>query len=68
MDTLKFKTNIKCASCVAKVTPSLNELVGEGKWNVNLNDPARTLTINDELEAKKVIDALQKVGYKAEAA
>jgi copper chaperone len=68
METLKFKTNIKCSACVAKVTPSLNETVGENKWSVDLTDPARTLTINDNQDEIKIVEALQKVGYKAEKA
>jgi hypothetical protein len=31
MDTTKFKTNIKCSGCVEKVTPFLNESLGEDK-------------------------------------
>jgi copper chaperone CopZ len=68
METLKFKTNIKCSACVAKVTPSLNETVGENKWSVDLTDPARTLTISDNQDEIKIVEALRKVGYKAEKA
>ncbi len=28
METLKFKTNINCGGCVAKVTPELNATEG----------------------------------------
>ncbi len=61
----KFKTNIKCSACVEKVTPYLNEVVGENKWQVNLVDPSRTLTVA-EVDEKKVIEALKRAGYKAE--
>jgi copper chaperone CopZ len=66
MNTQKFKTNIKCAACVAKVTAALNETAGEGKWSVDLSDPSRILTIeglSDETTMKK---ALEKVGYKVD--
>ena len=66
MENLKFKTNIKCAGCIATVTPPLNEVVGEGKWQVDLTDPDRILTIEDGKLESKVIESLQKVGYKAE--
>ena len=67
METLKFKTNIKCDACVAKVTPVLNKTVGEGNWKVDLQDPQRTLTISkDQVKADEVITALQEVGYTAE--
>jgi len=66
METLRFKTNIKCAGCIAKVTPGLNETVGEGKWSVDLTDPSRVLTISIEKGVANVLTALEKAGYKAE--
>lgn len=66
METLKFKTNIKCSGCIAKVTPHLNETVGEGKWEVDLNTPAKVLTIASETDAAKVKEAVEKAGYNAE--
>lgn len=66
METLKFKTNIKCAACVAKVTSALNESVGEDNWSVDIQNPAKILTIESEAKADDVRTALEKVGYKAE--
>jgi len=65
METTKFKTNIKCSACVAKVTPYLNEVAGENNWQVDLIDPARILTVQ-EADEKKITEALQKAGYKGE--
>jgi len=62
----KFKTNIKCAACVATVTPFLNESAGEGKWQVDLTSPERTLTVETGTTEDKIKDALAKAGYKAE--
>ncbi|HEY0656363.1 MAG TPA: heavy metal transport/detoxification protein [Chryseosolibacter sp.] len=67
MEKSKFKTTIKCAGCVAKVTPFLNEALGENTWEVDFNDPAKVLTVVGEKEQSKVIEAVQKAGYKAEA-
>ena len=67
MEPIKFKTNIKCSGCVAKVTPFLNEAVGENKWEVDYNNPAKLLTVEGESDKAKVIQALEKAGYKAEA-
>ncbi|MBL7872405.1 MAG: cation transporter [Cyclobacteriaceae bacterium] len=67
MGELKLKTNIKCDACVAKVTPYLNEVAGKDSWQVDLKDPARVLIVNTEAPAEKVIEALQKAGYKGEA-
>ena len=67
METLKFKTTIKCSGCVANVTPFLNEALGEGKWQVDYNNPQKVLTVVDEYDKTKVIQAVEKAGYKAES-
>lgn len=67
MEALKFKTTIKCSGCVAKVTPFLNEALGEDNWEVDYNNPAKILTVVDEDDKAKVIQAVEKAGYKAEA-
>jgi copper chaperone len=66
MEPLKFKTNIKCSACVAKVTTPLNETVGEGKWSVDLTNPSRTLSVEGDVDETKMKVALEKVGYKAD--
>ena len=68
MDNKKFNTNIKCTGCVAKVTPHLNELLGETEWEVDLNDPSRTLTIKGSVDDQEVQQALAKAGYRANPA
>lgn len=67
MQTSKFKTTIKCSGCVAKVTPLLNEAVGEDNWEVDYNNPAKILTVVGEKDNSEVIQAVEKAGYKAEA-
>ncbi|HYC85614.1 MAG TPA: cation transporter [Chryseosolibacter sp.] len=66
MEPLKFKTNIKCSGCVATVTPFLNEAVGEKNWDVDYNNPSKVLTVAGDKDKKKVIEAVEKAGYKAE--
>ena len=68
METLKFKTTIKCAGCLAKVTPALNETVGEDNWEVNIQTPDKVLTIasDEEVNEEGVVKAVGKLGYKAE--
>ena len=67
METSKFKTNIKCSGCVAKVTPFLNEALGEENWEVDYNNPSKVLTVVGEKDQTKVVQAVEKAGYKAEA-
>jgi copper chaperone len=67
METMKFTTNIKCNGCIMKVTPSLNNIKGIVKWEVDLNDPMKMLTVEStDASANEVIQALEKSGYKAE--
>ena len=66
MESLKFKTTIKCSGCVAKVTPFLNEALGEDNWEVDYNNPSKVLTVVGEKDQAKVIQAVEKAGYKAE--
>ncbi|UKJ06591.1 heavy-metal-associated domain-containing protein [Solitalea lacus] len=68
METLKFKTNIKCTGCISTVTPELNGLKEVKHWKVDLNSPDKVLTIEGEnLNSELVEGALKAVGYKAEA-
>jgi len=66
MEGTTFKTNIKCAACVAKVTQNLNAVAGEGGWAVALEDPARVLTVKPGVDEQKVREALEKAGYRGE--
>ena len=67
METLKFKTNINCGGCIAKVTPSLNETIGESNWQVDTQNPNKILTVSGtEVNKSEVIRAVQKAGFKAE--
>ncbi|HMG93273.1 MAG TPA: cation transporter [Chryseolinea sp.] len=66
MKDTKFKTTIKCSGCVDKVTPFLNEAVGAGNWEVDLNSPMKVLTIHSEVDQSKVTKAMEKAGYRAE--
>lgn len=67
MKTLKFKTNIKCTGCVAKVTPFLNAEKGIEKWDVDIFNPEKILSIEtDNINSDKIIEAIEKAGFKAE--
>ena len=67
MKTIELKTNIMCGSCVAKVTPILNEVIGENRWKVDTANSRKVLTVNTEsLDEAAVIQAVEKAGYKAE--
>lgn len=64
MNKLSFNTNIQCGNCLSKVSPKLNELTGIHSWNVDLQDPNRTLTVETEtLEAEDIRRAVLKAGF-----
>lgn len=65
MKTLKFNTNIKCGGCVAAVSPSLNAEGQIAKWEVDINDPNKPLTVTTDLTPEEVIKLVEKAGYKA---
>ena len=67
MNIIKFKSNIKCNGCIAAINDKMNELVGENKWQVDLNSDDRILTVeSDDISAKDVSEELSKLGYLAE--
>lgn len=67
MKTIQLKTNINCGGCVAKVTPALNEAIGENNWQVDTQNPGKILTVSGtEVNKDEVIKAVKKAGFKAE--
>lgn len=67
MKTLKFRTNINCGGCVAKVTPFLNKQEGVKSWEVDTNSPDKILTVESNSASEEEVKAtLQRVGFKAE--
>lgn len=67
MDTLKFKTNIKCGGCIATVTPYLNNLAEVQSWEVDTVNPDKILTVSSEsISPEQIISKLKEAGYNAE--
>lgn len=66
METLKFKTNIKCGGCIAAVTPFLNGDNQIEKWQVDLESADRILTVETGQTAEQVSELIKKAGYNAE--
>jgi copper chaperone len=68
MTTLKFKSNIKCTGCLAKVSPLLDAETSIEKWEVDIFTPAKVLTITTEETdvdkiTKLVEDTVGKAGF-----
>lgn len=67
MKILKFKTNINCGDCVNKVTPFLDREDSISKWQVDTQSKGKILSVSgEELDPQKVINAVEKAGFKAE--
>ncbi len=67
MKTLKFKTNIECSNCEARVKPFLDKKEGIISWQVDTNDADKILTVETEtLGAKDVIKTIKRTGFVAE--
>lgn len=68
METIKFKTNINCTNCLAKVTPFLDKKEGIHSWNVDLGNPDKILTVEtDDLTTEDIVKTVKKTGFTAEA-
>jgi copper chaperone len=68
METLKFKTNIKCGGCIAQVTPHLNNVEGIRQWQVDTASPDKVLTVEfEDVEPRRIVEAVQTAGFKAQA-
>lgn len=68
MNILKFKTNLNCSGCLSSVTPYLNGVEGIENWNVDLNNPSKTLTVESNgATEKEIVNTINKAGYKAES-
>ena len=67
MKILTFTSNIACNGCLSKVKPFLDELEGVVKWEVDIENPQKILTVqSNELSADQIQEAVIKDGYQLE--
>ena len=65
--TLKFKTNINCGGCVAKVRPFLEEADGICHWNVDTENGEKILAVHSKgITKEEVIQKVQEAGFNIE--
>ena len=64
----KFKTDINCGNCVAKVKPFLDKVEGMNNWSVDTDNPDKILTVevSEQTTYQQVIDAVENVGFDIE--
>jgi len=71
MNTLKFKTNLKCAGCMYAIKPYMDNLGGIESWDVDLDSPDKIVKVVTNTatadEIKEAIEkAIKEAGYSAE--
>ena len=63
---IQVKTSAKCAGCVAKIAEQLNAFLTRVQWSMDLSSPDKLLTVNADVSAEKVVEAVRAAGFKAE--
>ena len=68
METIEFKTNLRCSDCITRVAPFLDTVIGKEHWKVELDHPDKMVTVSvaDPGDTIKVQAAFEKAGYTAE--
>ena len=63
----KFKTNINCMGCIAKVTPTLDKISEIENWEVDIRNKDKVLTVETQsLNQNEIITAVENAGFKIE--
>lgn len=66
--TYRFKTNINCGGCIAKITPFMEEESNIENWEVNTDDPKKVLSVETQtLNEIDIIAIVENAGFKAES-
>jgi copper chaperone len=67
MEKKQFKTTIKCAGCLEKVSPFLNAKLSPSEWNVDIMTPAKILTVtSDKLTTEEIEEQVKSAGFQIE--
>lgn len=65
MPTESYKTNLQCGSCVAKLTPILNQDPNIVRWSVDTQDPNKVLTVEvTQLAPDRLAQHLASAGFR----
>ncbi len=63
MEKMQFKTNINCNNCVRSVTGFINEVEGLQKWEVDIENPDKILTVEGDFDEAAVVEAVEDAGF-----
>ena len=62
----KFKCEVDCANCAAKLEEAIRQVEGVDDANVNFLTQKLTLTVNDEADYEAVLEEVLKTARKVE--
>lgn len=61
----KFKTNLNCGGCVAKVKSDFDSAEGVSQWNVDTANPDKILTVDGQgITEQEIINIVTAKGFK----
>lgn len=64
MESLKFKTNLNCGSCIKAVSGFIDAVQGVKDWSVDLQHPDKILTVTaEEGIEERIVEAVQDAGF-----
>lgn len=64
METIRFKTSLKCGGCINAITTGLNSIVSIQTWKVDLESPDKVLEVQATSDVTElVIESVKKAGY-----
>ena len=61
---MKFKSNINCVNCKAKVKKVLDRQPAITSWSVDLDHPDRMLTVESSLSPDDISKTVLRAGFK----
>lgn len=64
---MKFKSNINCGNCEAKVKKVIDKNPAIKSWSVDLEHPDRILTVEGDLTPEEVTKTVLKSGFRTES-
>lgn len=66
-ELLRYRTNINCEGCIARVGPVLDALAGAGNWRVDTGDRNKILYVQaKDIQAAAITEAVISAGFRAE--
>lgn len=68
METLRFRTTLKCNGCIATVKPGLDSITGLTRWEVDLASPQKILTAEATTaeSGEEILNVFRENGFEAE--